>query len=82
MKIRKGFVSNSSSTSFIVEFAGGGMFDLGLPYSIDNDGNVRDFLKHLHDKGIITDMYEGYYDDDEKKWIRTSKSSYDFRGGY
>lgn len=69
MKIRKGFVSNSSSTSYIVEFAGGGKFNLHLPYSIDNDGNVCEFLDHLHDKGIVTDMYEGYYDEDEKKWV-------------
>lgn len=69
MKIRKGFVSNSSSTSFIVEFSGGGKFELSLPYAIDSDGNVLELLRHLHDKGIIVDMREGYYNEDEKKWV-------------
>jgi len=70
MKIRKGFVSNSSSTSYIVEFAGGGLFQLDLPYSVDNDRNIRSFLDHLYDKGIVVNMQEGYYDEDEKKWVK------------
>lgn len=76
MKVRKGFVSNSSSTSYIVEFAGGGKFNLRIPYSIDNDGNVSEFLDHLHDKGIVIDMYEGYYDEDEGKWVSYAETRY------